>query len=219
MKRLKNVLSFALMVAVLFSFSVPAFAASHTSGTPTLTVEEYITFLQEESPEDLDKFLALSSVEQQEFIDLLLDPATYTISDNPKISRSYNYVSQEANSNSQMALARATTWNAWGTQEVEIFGIAILKYRIEVSYNVSNNKITSINNNDAYVVRNLNPLVQTNTSSSNAWINSTRSLVYATGTFYYKLGPINNMSVQIGNVHDQLTGNASGDTSISYWRD
>ena len=227
MKRnFKKLVSLLLVFAMSLVISAPAFAASDTP--PTLTVDKYISFLEEKSPENLDKFLALSSEEQQEFINLLLDPATYTISNNPKISRDYvshnvrkstQSDSKIAPKNSNMALTSSTSWDAWGTQEVSVYGIAILKYEIDVGYNVSNNKITSINYNDAYVVENLNPLVQTDTTSKDAWIDSSGNLVYATGIFYYKLGPIKDLSVQIGNIHGELKADTSGGASVSYWRD
>ncbi|WP_172856541.1 hypothetical protein [Thermoanaerobacterium sp. RBIITD] len=205
------------MFVMLLCFSVPAFAATDTTDKSALTVDEYISFLQKESPEDLAKFTALSPDQQQEFIDLLLDPATYntTNNENKNVSRSTKYTTNLPNSSPM--LSSSTDWDAWGTQTVSIFGISILEYRIEVGYRVSNGTVTQILYNDAYVVRNLNPMVQTDTISSSAYISGNKAI--ARGVFYYKLGPINDMSVQIGNIYGELIGYPNGDTSISYWRD
>ncbi len=104
-----------------------------------------------------------------------------------------------------------------GTSTVDILGIEILEYRIEVGYSVSGSTITTIYYNDAFVVKNLNPLVQTDTTSKSAYISG--NVVHAKGTFYYKLGPIEGLSVQIGNIYGELLAYSDGDTSISYWRD
>ena len=175
MKKLKRLFSVLLTFALVMSFSVSVFAAEKAPDS-ALTVNEYKEFLAQESPEDLQKFEALSADEQEKFIDYLLDPAT-----------------------------------------VDILGIEILEYRIEVGYSVSGSTITTIYYNDAFVVKNLNPLVQTDTTSKSAYISG--NVVHAKGTFYYKLGPIEGLSVQIGNIYGELLAYSDGDTSISYWRD
>ena len=216
MKRLKKLFAFLLTFAMAISFSVSAFAAEKEA---VLTVEQYMEFLKEESPSDLQKFKALSADEQQRFVNYLVEPATYNGTLNtPDIARSNNYERNEKYfSRAELGRIRATTWDAWGTSTVTILGIEILEYRIEVGYNVSGNTITSINYNEAYVVKNLNPLVQTNTTSKSAYINN--NIVHAKGTFYYELGPIEGLTVQIGNIYGELLAYSDGDTSISYWRD
>lgn len=215
MKYLKKLLTLVTTIAMAFAMSVPAFASNTPSGHTILTVDEYVSFLQTESPEDVAKFKALTHEQQQQFINLLLDPNTYTMSSDKNITRSTDYNTQF--SASQPSLTRATSWDAWGTSTVTLFGLEILEYRIEVGYNVSNGSITSINYNDAYIVKNLNPMVQTDTTSKNAYISGNKA--YATGVFYYKLGPIEGLTVQIGNIHGELIAYPDGDTSISYWRD
>lgn len=215
---MKKVLSVMLAIVMLLSVSVTAFAAEYNSEA-SLTIEEYIDFLAEESPEDLLKFEALDNEEQIKFINYLTNPDTYNGSLNtPDVKRSSTYECEENYlSGSNMGVMRATTWDAWGTSTVTILGIEVLEYRIEVGYNVSGSTITSINYNEAFVVRNLNPLVQTDTTSKNAYISG--NVVHAKGIFYYKLGPIEGLSVQIGNIYGELLAYSNGNTSISYWRD
>ncbi len=77
MKKLKRLFSVLLTFALVMSFSVSVFAAEKAPDS-ALTVNEYKEFLAQESPEDLQKFEALSADEQEKFIDYLLDPATYS---------------------------------------------------------------------------------------------------------------------------------------------
>ncbi len=70
---------------------------------------------------------------------------------------------------------------------------------------------------DAYVVKNLNPLAQTDTTSKSAYISN--NVVHAKGVFYYKVGPLKGLSVQIGNVYGELLAYPSGESSISYCGD
>ncbi len=49
----------------------------------------------------------------------------------------------------------------------------------------------------------MNPLVQTDTTSKSAYISG--NVVHAKGTFYYKLGPIEGLSVQIGNIYGVIS--------------
>ena len=204
MKKLKRLFSVLLTFALVMSFSVSVFAAEKAPDS-ALTVNEYKEFLAQESPEDLQKFEALSADEQEKFIDYLLDPAT-----------TYDRTEKVA-SGADLGAARSTRYDAWGTSTVDILGIEILEYRIEVGYSVSGSTITTIYYNDAFVVKNLNPLVQTDTTSKSAYISG--NVVHAKGTFYYKLGPIEGLSVQIGNIYGELLAYSDGDTSISYWRD
>ena len=218
MKKLKRLFSVLLTFALVMSFSVSVFAAEKAPDS-ALTVNEYKEFLAQESPEDLQKFEALSADEQEKFIDYLLDPATYSgdlVA--PGITRATTYDrTEKVASGADLGAARSTRYDAWGTSTVDIMGIEILEYRIEVGYSVSGSTITTIYYNDAFVVKNLNPLVQTDTTSKSAYISG--NVVHAKGTFYYKLGPIEGLSVQIGNIYGELLAYSDGDTSISYWRD
>lgn len=107
--------------------------------------------------------------------------------------------------------------NTCGTRIVKLFGISVLKYKIETGYQVKNNKIIKIKYYDAYVVKNLNPLVQTATTTKRAYISGNK--VYTKGIFYYKVGPIKGMSVQIGNIVGQLISYPNSSAKVSYWRE
>lgn len=210
--------SLILVFALLFSIGVTAHAAEYVPEA-LLTVDEYIEFLEKESPEDLLKFKALDQDEQIRFVSYLTNPDTYNGTLNTsEIKRSTTYdCIENYTSGSNMGIMRAVTWDAWGTSTVTILGIEVLEYRIEVGYNVSGSTITGINYNEAFVVKNLNPLVQTDTTGKSAYISN--NVVHAKGTFNYKLGPLKGLSVQIGNIYGELLAYSNGNTSISYWRD
>ncbi len=75
MKKLKRLFSVLLTFALVMSFSVSVFAAEKAPDS-ALTVNEYKEFLAQESPEDLQKFEALSADEQENLLTtcLILPP-------------------------------------------------------------------------------------------------------------------------------------------------
>ncbi|MGX8795857.1 hypothetical protein ACR6HW_07165 [Fusibacter sp. JL298sf-3] len=212
MKKTKNIFTLFLGTLIALSFSVSAFA-SDIKAEPTLTVKDYTEFLAKESPEDFQKFKALSTSEQEKYLDYLLNPATYS----GNLNTSDVTASSIDELDESSSPTNTTTRNAWGSRTVTILGIKVLEYRIEVGYDVTGSSIEKINYYDAYVVKNLNPLVQTDTTSKSAYISN--NVVHAKGVFYYKVGPLKGLSVQIGNVYGELLAYPSGESSISYWGD
>ena len=132
------------------SFSVSVFAAEKAPDS-ALTVNEYKEFLAQESPEDLQKFEAFSAEEQERFIDYLLDLVTYSgdlVA--PGITRTATYDrTEKVASGADLGATRSTRYDAWGASTVDILGIEILEYQIEVGYSVSGSTIATIYYNDA----------------------------------------------------------------------
>lgn len=213
----KRLFAVGLAVAMLMTMAVPTSVFAAEVGNDVLTVAQYEEFLKNESYEDFRKFVNLTENEKQQFVDKLQRPESYLSGKSlePAVKKTNNQISF----NSPVTTARASTVsrNTSGTSTVSIFGIAVLKYKIEAGYKVSKGRIKSINYYDAYVVKNLNPLVQTSTQGKYAYISNNK--VYTKGTFYYKLGPLKGLSVQIGNIYGQLISYPSGSAKVSYWRD
>lgn len=182
--------------------------------TDVLTVDEYEEYLKSESIEDYFKFEELSNSEKEEFVDLLSNPMTYVNNETSKNIENHEHNEEISISSTKSSVVSR---NTWGTRTVSLFGIDILKYKIEAGYKVSKGKIKSINYYDAYVVKNLNPMCQTSTQSKHAYISNNR--LYTKGVFYYKVGPLKGLSVQIGNIYGQLISYPNGSSSVSYWRD
>lgn len=213
----KRLFAAGLAIAMMLTMMVPVNALAADMERDVLTVSKYEEYLKSESYEDFQKFVNLEESEKQQFVDILQSPETY-LNDNsldPVVKKS----NEQIGFDNPIRTKRAATVsrNTWGTSTVSIFGIDVLKYKIEAGYKVSNGKIKSINYYGAYVVKNLNPMVQTSTQGKHSYISNNK--VYTKGTFYYKLGPLKGLSVQIGNIYGQLISYPSGSSSVSYWRD
>lgn len=94
---------------------------------------------------------------------------------------------------------------------VAFFGAPITTYKVSVNYKVDGGKVKKINSSNAFVVRNLNPVVRTglNTGGKNAWVTSDNKAA-VTGSFYYQIGPIKDVGVTVGNVFVKAVGDKNG---------
>ena len=163
----------------------------------------------------MNTFLALSKADQQEFINVLTIPGYEPSSrkfepsvDTQYLTEYYTEYRSEKNSSIQSALASTTTWEAWTEYTYTLLGIDIFKIRIELGYNADGNTVTSINYNSAFVVKNLNPVVQSETISCYAYISGGKAIAKA--AWSYSLGPLQDLSVQISTIYGTLTSSPSG---------
>ncbi len=205
------------LTIVMMTMIVPVNVFASDIESDLLTVDKYEEYLKSESYEDFQKFVSLTESEKQKFVDILQKPETYSKDNSlePLVEKSNDQITFD--SPNMTARTSTVSRNTWGTHTVSIFGIDILKYKIEAGYKVSSGKIKSINYYDAYIIKNLNPMVQTSTQGKHAYISNNK--VYTKGTFYYKLGPLKGLSVQIGNIYGQLISYPNGSSTVSYWRD
>lgn len=213
----KRLFAVGLAVAMLMTMVVPTSVFAAEVENDVLTVAKYEEFLKTESYEDFQKFVNLTENEKQQLVDMLQRPETYLNDKSlePVVKKTSDQISFD--SPVMTAMASTVSRDTWGTNTVSIYGIAVLKYKIEAGYKVSRGRIKSINYYDAYVIKNLNPMVQTSTQGKYSYISNNK--VYTKGTFYYKLGPLKGLSVQIGNIYGELISYPSGSASVSYWRD
>ncbi|MFH7816967.1 hypothetical protein ACG2K5_18140 [Bacillus subtilis] len=97
------------------------------------------------------------------------------------------------------------------TNSVKFFGAPVTTYKVSVNYKVTKGKVSKINSSKAYVVRNWNPVVRTdlNTNGKSHWIASDNKAVVE-GSFFYRIGPLKDFGVQVGNVHLKAVGDKNG---------
>lgn len=213
----KRLFAIGFAIVMMMTMIVPVNAFADEMESDILTVDKYEEYLKSESYEDFKKFVSLTENEKQQFVDILQKPETYSNENSLEtvVTKSNDQISFD----SPMMTASASTVNrnTWGTNTFSIFGIDVLKFKVEAGYKVSNGKIRKINYYDAYVVKNLNPMVQTSTQGKHAYISNNK--VYTKGNFYYKLGPLKGLSVQIGNIYGQLISYPNGSSTVSYWRE
>jgi hypothetical protein len=213
----KRLYAVVLTMAMIMTIIVPVNVSAANVGSGLLTVDKYEEYLKSESYEDFKKFTSLTEGEQQKLVDILQKPETYL--DNNSVESLVKKSNERITFDTLTVTKRASrvNRNTWGTSTVTVFGIDVLQYKIEAGYKVTRGRIKSINYYDAYVVKNLNPMLQTSTLGKYSYISNNK--VYTKGTFYYKLGPIKGLSVQIGNIYGQLISYPNGSSTISYWRD
>lgn len=159
--------------------------------------DEDISEAVEESKQVLKEFQSLSKIEQQKFVDNLI------FSD----KRSISVVTEEETSVAKPAADKSVSYSS----SVELFNIPLATYTVSVNYKVTKGKVKKINSSNARVKRNWNPIVRTdlNTGGKNAWVTSDNKAA-VTGSFFYRIGPLKDLSVQIGNVNLKAVGDKNG---------
>ena len=165
----KKIFAIGLATMMLVTIIAPKNVIAAKPEMDVLTVDRYEEYLKSTSLEDYQKFINLTQDEKQQFVDVLQDPKIYSNNDSSEniVKKSYKNISFD----SPVRVKRASTIRStWGTSTVSIFGIEVLKYKIEAGYKVSRNRIRSIVYYDAYVVKNLNPMVQTSTQGKYSYI-------------------------------------------------
>lgn len=173
----------------------------------TYSINDYKQFLQTNNPNYLAEFEQLSSQQQQEVVDKVLDPNTYQES---------NFIEKENHQDIQVQFSSATiNRSAWGRRGVYVGDFAILEYEVGGTYASSGSYATRIYSSYAIITRNLSPMTQTSNISKSAWIQNGNFNLQA--KFDYKIGPLNGLSVQVGVVNAVFASNGYGTVLQNYW--
>ncbi|MED1125540.1 hypothetical protein [Bacillus atrophaeus] len=166
---------------------------------------EYVSEAVEESSDVLKDFQSLSKDDQQRTVDSFFKPQMQTLGsdlDQDEVSiMADKSVSYEAS--------------------VKFFGAKQTTYRVSVSYRVTKGKVKKILNSSANVVRNWNPIVRTglNTGGKSPWVTGDNKAAIK-GSFYYQIGPVKDVGIQLGNIYLKAVGDKNGKrTYKKMWRD
>ncbi|MDO5495236.1 MAG: hypothetical protein Q4G64_05955 [bacterium] len=212
-----------LATALALAFGVTGPASATSDGESTLTVAEYAAYLAVEAPDVLPEFEALTPAEQEQFLDLLANPSLYTEEAQSLDGVDVGGVSTTqalalgGGTNGVGPLATTVDRGVWSNRWVSALGVRVLEYKTELGYRVTSGKVTRINYSSAYVVRNLNPLVQTGEITRSAWVSSGGASARMSAKFNYNIGPLKGLSVQIGTLNASLTGFPNGRASYFWW--
>ena len=114
-----------------------------------------------------------------------------------------------------------TTGSYWSSEQygewdMTLFGIPIIRLRQDIGYYFYwNVRIDSIFKYDAYVKHNYSPMSKIALEYSTSWISGSE----AKGEFRmsYSVGPIQDLSVQMGNIYGTLRANTTGSGYYSFW--
>ncbi|KDN91187.1 hypothetical protein MF621_004007 (plasmid) [Bacillus velezensis] len=190
------------------------------------TVEDYENYLQNYSPQDainagvnldyvdeaveesskvLEEFKSLSKDDQQRTVESFFKPQMQTIGSD-----------LEDDTMSILADKSVSYQNS-----VKFFGANQTTYRVSASYRVTSGKVKKILSSSAVVVRNWNPVVKTglNKGGKSAWVTGDNKAAVK-GSFYYQIGPIKDIGIQLGNVYLKAVGDKNGKrTYKKMWRD
>lgn len=206
------------MLALSFAAAVPAGATSlEEEGRSLLTIQTYAAYLAKEAPDVLPKFEALSASDKERYLELLANPILYTDRaenlDGVTVGGNTAGLGRELTAAATRSTDRMVASNRW----VDILGLKVLEYRMELRYQVKKGKVSKINGSKAIVVRNLNPLVKTGQSSKSAWVSSGGASARMNATFNYDIGPLKGLAVQILTLNGDLTGYPNGEVSYNWW--
>ncbi|MCY9324215.1 hypothetical protein [Bacillus haynesii] len=223
--KIRKLILFFVAVFATIGLMVPSqisAAEVHADDTAfKYTIEDYINYLANYSEEDainggvspeyvssavfdaqnvLNQFKAMPKEDQQKFVDNLTKFDTNALT-----------VNTEVNEEEDMIAKPQANKSVSYTDSVEFFGAPVTTYRVSVNYSVTKGKVKKINSSSAYVVRNWNPVVRTelNPGGKNAWVKGDNKAA-VTGSFFYRIGPLKDFAVQLGNVHLKAVGDKNG---------
>lgn len=208
-------LLFAILVGTFLNFGTLQASADTNDIDSLLTVEEYKAFLFKEDRSVLQQFSALSNEEQEEFVAALNDPETYENEENWEISETTELENVEKN-NDVGIQSTTRTYSRHRNYNMTIAGITVTGYRISIRFESKNGRVSRILSRSATVERRLNPMVQTSRTSLNSYISNNRA--YVDATFHYSVGPIQNLSKQIGTLAANGSWRANGSLYSISWR-
>lgn len=96
---------------------------------------------------------------------------------------------------------------------MSLLGIDWTIYRIDGTYEY--NEVVKALGAHGYVKRNLNPMVQTSRTAQYDVVDKGKYI--GTAVFDYKIGPIDNLSYQLGSFYIQVYGDKNGKTGGAGW--
>jgi hypothetical protein len=227
---------------LLSSLSSISFADSQKS----ITVPTYIEYLKNFSVEDallsgvtdpqlakessenasreLDKFLALTSEDQQTFIDIINNPTILSNIYSGNLDKLGSYEKYVTYSTSVTTESTEVPLNSRAlTKEVEhegvlgLFGLDLAKYRVTGIYSYNSSGAIEDLSTKGKVVQNYNPTVDTNLTWYNGYVNN--GIYHGDVTFDYKIGIQGVGGLQMGNVNLGVTGDQNGKRAGYFYTD
>lgn len=229
--------SFIALLLALFVGVGPAYAQAVT-GVPSesLTVEEYKTYLGQNSPETLAQFRALTDEQQRLFVRALQDPALYTneATNLPGVTTGFTSLERPAipaldnrllssnrldNGLTYRTNASTLDKEVSSTRWVSVFNVKVVEFRMELGYQVQSGKVLKINYSNAYTSRNWNPMVQTSLLQKSAWVSAGGSYAKMNARFSYNIGPLKGVSWQMLVLKGDMTGTPDGRVGYTWERE
>ncbi|BCT30383.1 hypothetical protein [Bacillus velezensis] len=167
---------------------------------------EYVDEAVKETPKVLEQFRSLSYEDQKRTVQSLFKPELQVFGTDLNVEEDASILADKSVSYQD---------------SVKFFGASQTSYRVAVSYRVTSGKVKKILSSSANVVRNWNPVVRTglNTGGKSAWVTGDNKAAVK-GSFYYQIGPIKDVGIQLGNVYLKAVGDKNGKrTYKKMWRD
>ncbi|MCY7911243.1 hypothetical protein MOB65_20515 [Bacillus inaquosorum] len=166
---------------------------------------EYVSDAVKESSEVLKQFKSMSRDDQERTVESFFKPQLQVLGgDN---------VEEQATIMADKGVSYQDS--------VKFFGASQTSYRVSVNYRVTSGKVKKILSSSANVVRNWNPVVRTglNHGGKSAWVTGDNKAAVK-GSFYYQIGPIKDVGIQLGNIYLKAVGDKNGKrTYKKMWRD
>ncbi|MFB5763670.1 hypothetical protein [Paenibacillus medicaginis] len=234
----KSVFAVFIAAMLLVSISSAAFA-SGVDNQKSVTVASYIQYLENFSVEDaqlsgvadlelaqeasenaqsqLDKFLSLTSEEQQTFIEIINNPAILEniYSQNVDDLGDYaKYVTYDSTTTEevlpQQRAAAVSVMTITHEGVMKLFGLDLVKYRVTGKYSYDSSGVIEDLSTGGAVVQNYNPTVDTNLTWYDGYVSNNK--YYGDVIFSYKIGVQGVGGVQLGNVYLGVVGDKNGKT-------
>lgn len=187
----KLIISLILCLAIISSFSIPAFAADvdnnynymdsspavqdDSSSNPFNSPDNYIKYLEsfgDEYSVFLAQFKALPFEKQQAMLNVLSNGGTFDV----KFSK--------PTTNNSSATTRALQRSVYTDADYQLFGITFVTVRLEGRFTYSGATVKTVEYKNAYIVKNWVPLTGFERTSLDAYVSGGRFYASAAFTAY-----------------------------------
>jgi len=217
-KTYRKIATLVTTAAIAFGGLVTAQSASaevtSAPASESYTVADYRDYLLETDAATLQQFDQLDSTDQSKFVELMQDPNFLQAAFNstgdslPDGLEIVNSSGESRIAEHSQTPGERVTYLTWAETDMNLFGITMVTLRMEMDYTVSGTSVTAVNRYEAFVVRNINPLTTITLDANSAYPSGGTAL--HTAVFGYNLGPIEDLSVQIGSIKGQITAQYTG---------
>lgn len=207
-----------IIIATMFIFTlVPQFAVSGRENNEELSLSD-IKIILADDEQALKDFNNFSNEKQEEFIEAMNNPEVFAEKSEITINtEETSFIPSDTplspTSISPLSNTRIRSYTS--NYDVGLFGIKITQYRHIFRIETSNNRATRVLENTGIVVRNYNPMVQSGLTSKGSYISGGRA--FSNVVFFYNIGPIEEISAQLGNYAHEYIINGTGIVSANRW--
>ncbi|MFJ5764361.1 hypothetical protein ACIP9C_03310 [Lysinibacillus sp. NPDC093210] len=213
---MKKISSVFILFVVILGLVIPNFALAASDGrqeNPFEAPEKYVSYLKsfgDTYDEFIQQYSELSKEQQEVILDVLQNGGNFDV----------ELTENSMQSDEKQRFTRATVGNRPVSFDADfrLFGITFVKVRLEGRFEYSNQKVTTVQYKNAYIVQNFVPLSGFERTSLDAYVNDDKFYASAAFTAFVgaKIGD-NIIGVRPRTFNIQLNSDYKGNVNGHAW--